>query len=140
MSDKRKKESGQPELPIEGAQPAPAESKTVKKKSAEANGNGEQHIIAETVEAVAHKPFDPKKLEVGLHTRVDRGFLDYASYVIRDRAIPNLADGLKPVQRRILWALHEKDDGRFIKVANVVGHIERGDSLAPEQRRERLAP
>ena len=53
---------------------------------------------------------------------MDRGFLDYASYVIRDRAIPNLADGLKPVQRRILWALHEKDDGRFIKVANVVGH------------------
>ena len=72
--------------------------------------------------AIAHKPFDPKKLGVGLHTRVDRGFLDYASYVIRDRAIPNLADGLKPVQRRILWALHEKDDGRFIKVANVVGH------------------
>ena len=53
---------------------------------------------------------------------MDRGFLEYASYVIRDRAIPNLADGLKPVQRRILWALHEKDDGRFIKVANVVGH------------------
>ena len=53
---------------------------------------------------------------------MDRGFLDYASYVIRDRAIPNLADGFKPVQRRILWALHEKDDGRFIKVANVVGH------------------
>ena len=64
----------------------------------------------------------PKKSEGGLHRRVDRGFLDYASYVIRDRAIPNLADGLKPVQRRILWALHEKDDGRFIKVANVVGH------------------
>ncbi len=59
---------------------------------------------------------------IGLHTRVDRGFLEYASYVIRDRAIPNLADGLKPVQRRILWALHDKDDGRFIKVANVVGH------------------
>ena len=53
---------------------------------------------------------------------MDKGFLEYASYVIRDRAIPNLADGLKPVQRRILWALHEKDDGRFIKVANVVGH------------------
>ncbi len=63
-----------------------------------------------------------RKSAAGLHTRVDRGFLDYASYVIRDRAIPNLADGLKPVQRRILWALHEKDDGRFIKVANVVGH------------------
>jgi topoisomerase-4 subunit A len=113
---KRKKESDQPELPIEGAKPALA------KKPADANGTDEQHVIAEAVEAVVHKPFDPKQLGVGLHTRVDRGFLDYASYVIRDRAIPNLADGLKPVQRRILWALHEKDDGRFIKVANVVGH------------------
>jgi topoisomerase-4 subunit A len=64
----------------------------------------------------------PGKIELPLHRRVDRSFLDYASYVIRDRAIPNLADGLKPVQRRILWALHDKDDGRFIKVANVVGH------------------
>ena len=116
----KKKESGQPELPIEGAQPAPAETKPGKKQPSETNG--EQHVVAEAIEAIAHKPFDPKKLEAGLHTRVDRGFLDYASYVIRDRAIPNLADGLKPVQRRILWALHEKDDGRFIKVANVVGH------------------
>jgi topoisomerase-4 subunit A len=121
MAAKRKKDSIQTELPIAGAQPAvSAENK--KKKSA-ANGNGADHVIAETVETtMVHKPFDPKKLEAGLHTRVDRGFLDYASYVIRDRAIPNLADGLKPVQRRILWALHEKDDGRFIKVANVVGH------------------
>ena len=71
---------------------------------------------------LAHRPFDPRQAESGLHRRVDKGFLEYASYVIRDRAIPNLADGLKPVQRRILWALHEKDDGRFIKVANVVGH------------------
>ncbi|MCX7729579.1 MAG: hypothetical protein N2203_08925, partial [Bacteroidia bacterium] len=53
---------------------------------------------------------------------MDYGFLQYASYVIRDRAIPNLADGLKPVQRRILWALHQIDDGRFTKVANFVGH------------------
>jgi topoisomerase-4 subunit A len=123
MSAKRKKESGQPELPIEGAQLAPAATALDKKTPADTNGNGADHVIAETVETpIVHKPFDPKKLEVGLHTRVDRGFLDYASYVIRDRAIPNLADGLKPVQRRILWALHEKDDGRFIKVANVVGH------------------
>jgi topoisomerase-4 subunit A len=118
----KKKESGQPELPIEGVQPvAPADAKP--KPATDASGNGVGHVIAETVETpIVHKPFDPKKLEAGLHTRVDRGFLDYASYVIRDRAIPNLADGLKPVQRRILWALHEKDDGRFIKVANVVGH------------------
>jgi topoisomerase-4 subunit A len=118
---KRKKDSNQPELLIEDAQPfAPAEAKPAKKSAA--NGNGAQRVVAEAVEAIAHRPFNPKKLEAGLHTRVDRGFLDYASYVIRDRAIPNLADGLKPVQRRILWALHEKDDGRFIKVANVVGH------------------
>src|SRR6188768_3798503 len=78
-SAKKKKDSDQPELPIEGAKPAPA------KKPADTNGNGADHVVA-------------------------------------DRAIPNLADGLKPVQRRILWALHEKDDGRFIKVANVVGH------------------
>src|SRR5437773_3329177 len=64
----------------------------------------------------------PMKIELPLHRRMDHSFLQYASYVIRDRAIPNLADGLKPVQRRILWALHEKDDGKFIKVANVVGH------------------
>ncbi len=53
---------------------------------------------------------------------IDSNFLQYASYVICERAIPNLADGLKPVQRRILHSLHEKDDGRFVKVANIVGH------------------
>ena len=48
-------------------------------------------------------------------------FLDYASYVILERAVPMLDDGLKPVQRRILHALKEMDDGRFHKVANVIG-------------------
>jgi topoisomerase-4 subunit A len=57
-----------------------------------------------------------------LRSMMDRNFLEYASYVICERAFPQLADGLKPVQRRILHALHDKDDGRFIKVANVVGH------------------
>ena len=52
----------------------------------------------------------------------DGWFLDYASYVILDRAVPYYEDGLKPVQRRILHALWEKDDGRFTKVANIVGH------------------
>jgi topoisomerase IV subunit A len=51
----------------------------------------------------------------------DRNFLEYASYVIKDRAIPDLEDGLKPVQRRIMHTLFEKDDGKFHKVANVVG-------------------
>lgn len=49
-------------------------------------------------------------------------FLDYASYVILDRAVPHINDGLKPVQRRILHALKEMDDGRFNKAANVIGH------------------
>lgn len=48
-------------------------------------------------------------------------FLEYTSYVIKERAIPDINDGLKPVQRRILQTLHNMDDGRFHKVANVVG-------------------
>ena len=63
-----------------------------------------------------HLPEDPLK------DLVNENFIQYASYVIRDRAIPQLEDGLKPVQRRILHALYEKDDGRFNKVANIVGH------------------
>ena len=66
--------------------------------------------------AVLHLPEDPLK------DLINENFIQYASYVIRDRAIPQLEDGLKPVQRRILHALYEKDDGRFSKVANIVGH------------------
>jgi topoisomerase-4 subunit A len=66
--------------------------------------------------ALLHLPEDPLK------DLVNDNFLQYASYVIRERAIPQLEDGLKPVQRRILHSLHEKDDGRFNKVANIVGH------------------
>jgi topoisomerase-4 subunit A len=49
-------------------------------------------------------------------------FLDYASYVILERAVPHLLDGLKPVQRRILHSMKRMDDGRFNKVANIIGH------------------
>src|SRR6056297_3808304 len=49
-------------------------------------------------------------------------FLDYASYVIMERAVPHLMDGLKPVQRRILHAMKRIDDGRYNKVANIIGH------------------
>ena len=59
-----------------------------------------------------------------IKTLFNRNFLEYASYVIRDRAIPDLEDGLKPVQRRILHTLFEMDDGKFHKVANVVGQAE----------------
>lgn len=56
-----------------------------------------------------------------LHQLFDKNFLEYTSYVIRERAIPTIDDGLKPVQRRILQTLFNKEDGRFHKVANVVG-------------------
>ena len=55
-------------------------------------------------------------------TIFNNNFLEYASYVIKDRAIPDIEDGLKPVQRRILHSLFEVDDGKFHKVANIVGH------------------
>jgi topoisomerase IV subunit A len=139
MASKRKNNPNQPELPIDspsaaGGKPKPEQKadakapegsngEAAKPKKSASNGNGHAHVLAENVVPAAPvRPFKPGKIELPLHRRVDRGFLDYASYVIRDRAIPNLADGLKPVQRRILWALHEKDDGRYIKVANVVGH------------------
>ena len=56
-----------------------------------------------------------------LETLMRRNFVDYASYAILDRAIPDLRDGLKPVQRRILHTLFEMHDGRYHKVANVIG-------------------
>ena len=56
-----------------------------------------------------------------LHRLFDSNFLEYTSYVIKERAIPSIEDGLKPVQRRILQTLFNVDDGRFHKVANVVG-------------------
>ena len=52
----------------------------------------------------------------------DKNYLEYASYVIKDRAIPHIKDGLKPVQRRIMHSLLEMDDGKYHKVANVTGH------------------
>jgi len=64
------------------------------------------------------------KLEEAIHldAMYQDWFLDYASYVILERAVPEILDGLKPVQRRLLHAMKELDDGRFNKVANVIGH------------------
>ena len=119
MSAAKKKVPDQPELPMDDAAKR-AVAKSAEAAKPAANGNGD-HIVAEEAPAIAHRPFDPAKIEQALHRRVNTGFLEYASYVIRDRAIAALTDGLKPVQRRILWALKRTDDGRFTKVANVVG-------------------
>ncbi|NLF59792.1 MAG: DNA topoisomerase IV subunit A, partial [Lentisphaerae bacterium] len=52
---------------------------------------------------------------------LSRNFIEYASYVVKDRAIPDVDDGFKPVQRRIMHCMHRVDDGRFNKVAGIVG-------------------
>lgn len=59
--------------------------------------------------------------ESGIQGQYKHWFLDYASYVILERAVPQVEDGLKPVQRRILHAMKEMDDGRYNKVANIIG-------------------
>ena len=63
----------------------------------------------------------PKDKKLHLSGMYQNWFIDYASYVILERAVPHIEDGLKPVQRRILHAMKELDDGRFNKVANLVG-------------------
>jgi len=60
-------------------------------------------------------------IDSGVHGQYKNWFLDYASYVILERAVPAIEDGLKPVQRRILHAMKEMDDGRLNKAANIIG-------------------
>ena len=67
--------------------------------------------------------FDPQGVPESTHldSMYQNWFLDYASYVILERAVPDIRDGLKPVHRRLLHAMKEMDDGRFNKVANIIG-------------------
>ena len=64
----------------------------------------------------------PENIKHHLTGMYESWFLDYASYVILERAVPHINDGLKPVQRRILHSMKRMDDGRYNKVANIVGH------------------
>ncbi|MFN7141185.1 MAG: DNA gyrase subunit A, partial [Limisphaerales bacterium] len=111
MSEKKKRnnDSAQPDLPIEQSKPTGTPAEQTAKTTQNGETNGESHVQLEEVDTIVHKPFEPGRIELPLHRRVDRSFLEYASYVIRDRAIPHIADGLKPVQRRILWALKTMD-------------------------------
>lgn len=68
-----------------------------------------------------NKNFEMVQSDHGINGQYKTWFLDYASYVILERAVPAIEDGLKPVQRRILHAMKEMDDGRFNKVANIIG-------------------
>lgn len=72
-----------------------------------------------------HNPFENKQVDekiIPVGGLYENWFLDYASYVILERAVPALNDGLKPVQRRILHSMKELEDGRYNKVANIIGN------------------
>ena len=72
-----------------------------------------------------HNPFENKEVDekiIPVGGLYENWFLDYASYVILERAVPSLYDGLKPVQRRILHSMKEMEDGRYNKVANIIGN------------------
>ena len=101
--------SGQGELEFEGLEAPDGPEKRDNGTGTPGSAGGEEAVLG-------------GRAEGPLKRLIDDNFLQYASYVIRDRAIPDLDDGLKPVQRRILYSLHENDDGKFIKVANIAGY------------------
>ena len=119
--------SDQSELPLEAAPvPEPAEAEVdapepgdavVADTAADTNGDAPAPIQAVQEPKREKVQHDQAPLAVAYRN----WFLDYASYVILDRAVPHIDDGLKPVQRRVLHTLWDMDDGRFHKVANVVG-------------------
>jgi len=78
----------------------------------------------EIVDPVGPPEFDSGELHKTIHLSglYENWFLDYASYVILERAVPEVNDGLKPVHRRILHSMKDLDDGRYNKVANIIGH------------------
>ena len=121
---KTPKPSDQPELPLTGepivAPAAPAVAAPMEPAPAAAESAPAALEVAKVPEK--NSPDAP------LVKHYRSWFLEYASYVILDRAVPHIDDGLKPVQRRILHTLWDMDDGRFHKVANVVG---RAMSLHP---------
>ena len=121
MAKKTPKSSDQPELPLgDTGTPAPEKAKPAERPVP-------KWATAPATESAPPPPPAAKSKGKGGQdeaplAKAYRGwFLEYASYVILDRAVPHLDDGLKPVQRRILHTLWEMDDGRFHKVANVVG-------------------
>lgn len=86
--------------------------------------NGDEADDSQTQAHADYTPQQTKDREGNLQLTgmYQNWFLDYASYVILERAVPHLGDGLKPVQRRILHSMKRLDDGRYNKVANIVGH------------------
>jgi topoisomerase-4 subunit A len=110
--------SDQPELPLNGGSESPADESVTPASptpppAPPADGEPPDAPVA------TDAPRNPEDAPLAKHYK--SWFLEYASYVILDRAVPHIDDGLKPVQRRILHTLWDMDDGRFHKVANVTG-------------------
>lgn len=110
--------SDQPELPLNGGSESPADESVTPASptpppAPPAGGEPPDAPVA------TDAPRNPEDAPLAKHYK--SWFLEYASYVILDRAVPHIDDGLKPVQRRILHTLWDMDDGRFHKVANVTG-------------------
>src|ERR1700710_1272678 len=116
MAKRKKPAQDQSELPLDAAQESKAETKSVPKPPEEATP-----VATLEVAAPRKKGVKVQDDNAPLARSYRNWFLEYASYVILDRAVPHLDDGLKPVQRRVLHTLWDMDDGRFHKVANVVG-------------------
>lgn len=96
-------------------------------KDDEIKDTGLQNTEEEELESSSHSDYKPAdRFDASavhhLSGMYKNWFLDYASYVILERAVPHIEDGLKPVQRRILHSMKRMDDGRYNKVANIVGH------------------
>lgn len=109
---KTEQNGGAPEQPVNP--PVPEEPKVAESAAADTGTDEEE----EDLPAVAAHSAGANEL---LRRMMNTNYIEYASYVIKDRAIPDVDDGLKPVQRRILWEMHRVDDGSFHKVANIVG-------------------
>ena len=105
---------------LEGMEQQPAEDNI---QDDQANDNDASTADRdEGAEPEAHSSYQvPKDKKLQLSGMYENWFLDYASYVILERAVPHIEDGFKPVQRRIMHAMKEADDGHFNKVANIVG-------------------
>ena len=113
-----KKKGGENPLPDEELNTAPQASEEQPEKPA-ADTKIE---LTETKEEDTESSKSSEYHTIQLSGMYENWFLDYASYVILERAVPNVLDGLKPVQRRILHAMKDLDDGRFNKLANIIGH------------------
>lgn len=107
---------------LEGVTSEPTDEPTDEVHEVSANEESEATADPDTEEEGDHPAWDSEAVRKSrLHGMYKLWFLDYASYVILERAVPHIDDGLKPVQRRILHTMRRMEDGRYNKVANIVG-------------------